>query len=498
MKNLNVMRFVCLAFLLCTTLVEAAGVSPIQSYNHAVLQRGLPIVINGRAKGRSGDLTVTFNGETRTATYSYRKSRFSVEFPAMEAGGPYILEVTDNTGTYQAEDIHVGDIWVCVGQSNMMFPMTKMHKDATWEPAAGDQYPLVRMPGKNGWRKSDSIDVIKHMPGTPYYFGRELHRELNIAIGLIPAGAGGTSLWEWTPTEVHESEELKPFFEVMQSRVQYWKEGHLPNKAGVNDYPPAKGFSSTRYPYFPKKGYANPGLIRLEEWVSKRPSRGIVFWQGENDIGMAANYEYLFRALIQRYQAKAGREFPFFFIQLPTYTDQPGGKTKYDGIVGLRDAQRKVAETEKNVEMVVTYDIYSRGIHPAKKQEYGIRLARAVLGKVYGKEIDWMHPKFDRVEAKGPKLLVHFRDVGSGLKTRDGTAPLDFTIAGTDQNFVPASAVLVDGDTLELHSPDVTAPVAVRYAWQNSPKTNLVGPGELPVSPFRSDDWELYPLPEGE
>ncbi len=470
--------------------------SPIAKYEHAVLQRNWPLIIQGRAKGRQGEATIRFNGETRNASYSYRRGEFRVEFPAMEAGGPYVLEVVDATGTYRAEDIYVGDIWVCVGQSNMMFPMTKMHKDATWEVASEDDFPLVRMPAKNGWRKADSIDVIKNMPGTPYYFGRELHKELGIAIGLIPAGAGGTSLWEWTPTELHEQEELKPLFEVMQSRVQYWKDGHLPDKAGVNDYPPAKGFSSTRYPYFPKKGYANPGLIKLETWVSKRPSRGIVFWQGENDIGLSANYEPLFRGLINRYKANAGREFPFFFIQLPTYSDTPGGKTKYDGIVGLRDAQRRVAESEENVEMVVSYDIYSKGIHPAKKQEYGARLAQAVLGSVYGKDVVWQHAKFDRIEPQGNRLLVHFKDTGTGLSTQDGEAPLDFRIAGADQNFVRAQATLVDGDTIAVQAEGVPAPVAVRYAWQNSPKTNLVGPGDLPISPFRSDDWELYPLPE--
>jgi len=470
--------------------------SPISSYQNAVLQRDQPIVINGKARGRSGDVTVTFHGQERTAKYSYRKGRFSVEFPAMPAGGPYVLDVTDQTGTYRAEDIYVGDIWVCVGQSNMMFPMTKMHKPATWQPAAKDNYPLVRMPGKNGWRRSDSIEVIKNMPGTPYYFGRELHRELGIAIGLIPAGAGGTSLWEWTPSEAHELEMLKPYFEVMQSRVQYWKDGHLPDKAGVNDYPPAKGFSSARYPYFPKKGFANQGLVNLENWVGKRPSRGIVFWQGENDIGLAANYEHLFRVLIQRYREKAGREFPFFFIQLPTYTDRPGAKTKYDGIVGLRDAQRRVAETEKNVEMVVTYDIYSRGIHPAKKQEYGIRLARAVLGKIYGKDLDWVHAKYDRIEVQGERLLIHFKDAGSGLKTTDDKPPRDFTLAGKDRVFFPATATVVDEDTIALSSAEVPNPVAVRYAWQNSPATNLVGDGGLPISPFRSDDWELYPVPE--
>jgi len=200
-------------------------------YQNAVLQRGVPIVIKGRAKGRNGDLTVTFNGQERKAKYSYKRGEFKVEYPAMQAGGPYVLEVTDTTGTYKAEDIYVGDIWVCVGQSNMMFPMTKMHKASTWEPAVKDKYPLVRMPGKNGWKKSDSIEVIKNMPGTPYYFGRELNRQLGIAIGLIPAGAGGTSLWEWTPTELHETETLKPFYEVMQSRVQYWKDGHLPGQS---------------------------------------------------------------------------------------------------------------------------------------------------------------------------------------------------------------------------------------------------------------------------
>lgn len=330
------------------------------------------------------------------------------------------------------------------------------------------------------------------MPGTPYYFARELHRQLGIAIGIKTGGAGGTSLWEWIPSEAHETPELAGLFKVMQERVQFYKDGKLKDKVKVHAYPKAKGFSSYRYPYFPKKGYANPGLVSLENWVGRVPSKGMIFWQGENDVGIAANYEPLFKTLIQRYRSKAGRNFPFFFVQLPTYTDTPGGKTKLDGIVGLRDAQRKVSEALDDVEMIVSYDIYSGGIHPSKKQEYGQRLAQAALGKIYGKDTRWVHPKYQGMEVKSEKLLVNFKDVGAGLQTTDGQTPIGFSIAGEDQNFVPAQAKLLDGGTIELRSEKVPQPIAVRYAWQNSPKTNLVGPGDLPISPFRSDDWELY------
>lgn len=100
--------------------------SPVKAYQSAIFQRDAPIVINGRSKTTQGAVTVEFNGQVKKTGYHNR--RFKVEFPAMKAGGPYTIKVKDAAGEHIADDIYVGDIWVCVGQSNMMFPMTKMQK----------------------------------------------------------------------------------------------------------------------------------------------------------------------------------------------------------------------------------------------------------------------------------------------------------------------------------------------------------------------------------
>lgn len=311
---------------------------------------------------------------------------------------------------------------------------------------------------------------------------------------MVIAGQGGTSLWQWTPQELHESDELEDLYAVMKERLAFIrdldKKGRLPK---VIPYKPAKGFSTYRYPYFPS-GYSLNHLVNIENWVGTRPARGVVFWQGENDVGISANYEPLFRGMLKRWRANATWDYPLIFIQLPTYTDRPGAASKMDGIAGLRDAQRRVARSEANTEMMVSFDIYSKGIHPAAKEAYGIRLAKMALGMVYEKDFVWRSPEFSNANVEEGRMVVSFSSVGEGLRAKQGEIT-GFTLAGEDGVFHPAKAEIAGKDKIVVMSGNVLAPVAVRYAWSKSPKANLVGDDDWPVSPFRSDDWELYPVP---
>lgn len=138
----KLLHVLAILFSLCMVL-EAKG--PLDRYRFAIFQRGEPFQVKLRIQG---SITMSLNGHEVKAN---RKGRDAMAtFPAMEAGGPYTLSVNDGKNTHTTDDIYIGDIWVCVGQSNMVFPMTKMHKDATWKPAEKDSYPLVRMAGRNG------------------------------------------------------------------------------------------------------------------------------------------------------------------------------------------------------------------------------------------------------------------------------------------------------------------------------------------------------------
>lgn len=489
----------CVALLLSLVTAPRAPAAIGEKYQGAILQRDMENTVSGEVgSGHVHEVKVIFQGQTYAARVE--KRRWSVDLPPQPLGGPHSLTFLEGkAGSNTVDDIYFGDVWLCIGQSNMVFPMTKMHSPETWEPAIDDNFPMVRFPGRKGWQKSTDIDAIKNFPGTPYYFGRELHKALGVPIGLIPGGAGGTTLWQWTPGELHQSPELEGLYEVMKSRNDLAHEMAMAGKRMARDfqYPPAEGFSSYRYPYFPISfGVDGTGLVDLENWVPRRAARGIIFWQGENDVGLSANYEPLFRGMLRRWRSNANRDWPFIFIQLPTYTDGPGAASNMDGIEGLRDAQRRVAASEANTQMMVSYDIYGRGIHPASKEAYGSRLAVTVLGMVYGKDVPWCSPEFEKAEPEGREMRLSFAHGGNGLKIRtgDGETLNGFTIAGPDGVFHPASAEIHGQDSVKVRSDQVADPVAVRYAWARSPVANLVGDGNLPVSPFRSDDWELYPL----
>jgi sialate O-acetylesterase len=366
-----------------------------------------------------------------------------------------------------------------------------MHSKDTWEPAIGGSFPDIRFRGRNGWTQATSIDVIKNMAGTSYYFARALHRELDRPIGIVVAGRGGTTLWQWTAEELHQTPELVPYRAVMEQRNRAYEEQKKKKIKNIS-YEPAAGFSPYRYPYF---GFTFGEMAGFDNWVPNFKGKGIVFWQGENDIGLGAPYEQLCGGMVNRWRERADRQWPFFFIQLPTYMDKARKPSKYRGIEVIRDAQRRVAAADPLSHMMVSYDIYGRGIHPSSKVAYGERLAQTVLGIVYDKEIPWRSPEFIGAERSADGMELRFDHVRQGLKTRGGEAELKgFVLAGDDGVFHPATAEITAKDTVVVRSDLVPAPSAVRYAWATNPVANLVGDGDLPVSPFRSDDWPLYPL----
>jgi sialate O-acetylesterase len=136
--------------------------------------------------------------------------------------------------------------------------------------------------------------------------------------------------------------------------------------------------------------------------------------------------------------------------------------------------------------MVVAIDVgEENNIHPQNKQVIGQRFALWALGEVYGKEVaETSGPLPQGSEIQGDKVIVSFRHA-SGLRARDGQLK-GFTIAGPDQNFVPAQAT-IENDKVIVYSPDIKNPVAVRYAWSEVPECNLVNGAGLPASPFRTD-----------
>ncbi|MGE9292357.1 MAG: sialate O-acetylesterase, partial [Puniceicoccales bacterium] len=219
--------------------------------------------------------------------------------------------------------------------------------------------------------------------------------------------------------------------------------------------------------------------------------KGMIWYQGENNTRDPKAYQTLFPAMITMMREDWGQgDFPFYWVQLADFKfekEEPGP----DNWAELREAQTMVLDKLPNVGQAVIYDtgeVYS--IHPKNKQVPAHRLARHALVKNYGLEMPCESPRFESMTIEGSKAVLDFKYVTKELHSFDSKVIEGFQIAGEDQKFVWAEAKAVDKDTIEVWSESIPHPVAVRYAWEINPKANVFDRGSLPLTPFRTDNWE--------
>jgi sialate O-acetylesterase len=206
--------------------------------------------------------------------------------------------------------------------------------------------------------------------------------------------------------------------------------------------------------------------------------RGVIWYQGEANVGRERQYRALFPAMIADWRRLWGEgDFPFLFVQIAPYRDMTPE---------IREAQLLTLEHTTNTAMAVTIDCGdANDIHPAHKQPMGARLALAARALAYGEIIEFSGPIFDSMQIEGTNAVLHFTHLGGGLEAKDSELK-GFTIAGVDKVFHPAQAKIV-GETVVVDSPEVAQPAAVRYGWANVPEGNLFNRAGLPASPFRTD-----------
>jgi sialate O-acetylesterase len=212
--------------------------------------------------------------------------------------------------------------------------------------------------------------------------------------------------------------------------------------------------------------------------------KGAIWYQGESNVGRAMQYRELFPALISDWRSTWKREeFPFYYVQLAPYKYG----TEYT-LAELREAQMLTLARTRNTGMAVTMDIGNPDdIHPTNKRDVGRRLSLWALAKDYGREVVYSGPLYKKYQVEGERIRIFFDHTGSGLKS--GSGPLThFEIAGADQLYVPAIAE-IDGETVLVSSPGISAPVAVRYGWTNTSEPNLFNLEGLPASSFCTDNW---------
>lgn len=394
-----------------------------------------------------------------------------------EAGGPYGIQVLEDN-TIHLEDILIGEVWLCSGQSNMEMPL----KGYPAQPIMGSTEAIleanddklrlytvprnpVLQPAKDSkpsaWKKS-SPETVANFSATAYFFGKRLRHVLNVPVGLVHSSYGGSNVEAW----------MDAAWLADQKDIQIPKQ-----EEGLKD--------KNRIPTMLYNGMIHP--------IKGYGIRGIIWYQGESNYERPDAYELLFPRMVAKFREQWGDEqLPFYFTQIAPfdYASLPpyhvGGK--YNSAF-LRDAQRKSLAKLDHSGMAVTMDLGEKnGIHPARKQEGAERLALLALGATYGMEtLNYRSPLYDSLEIKGSTAIVRFSDAPLGL-TSFGKDMQTFEIAGNDRVFYPASAV-VQGKTVVVSSPRVSAPVAVRYAFKDFVVGDLFGVNGLPVASFRTDNW---------
>jgi len=246
-----------------------------------------------------------------------------------------------------------------------------------------------------------------------------------------------------------------------------------------------EAFPALGYPPRPPSGLYEGMIAPLEPYSM----RGVIWYQGESNALEAYAYRKLLPALIQSWRASWNEgDFPFLIVQLPNHgaaPDQPSESAWAE----LREAQFLTTKQLPNTAIAVTIDIGDpKDVHPHRKAEVGQRLALLALGTTYQKPIVYSGPLYQSMTVEGNKIRIRFANAGSGIEARGGGPLVGFAIAGLDQQFHWAEAT-IDGVSVVVSSPEVPTPVAVRYAWGDSPRCNLFNTDGLPASPFRTDRW---------
>ena len=480
--------------------------------DHMVLQRGSPLPIWGWAEPGE-QVIVEFLGQI-DSTSANAQGEWKVELPPAQAGGPHVLTVT-GTNSIELQNVLVGEVWLCSGQSNMEMGISLcLNPEAEIAAANHPQIRLFQIPKKLSTEPQTDIEADWHLctPETiakggwggfsaaAYYFGRHLQRELDVPIGLIQAAWGGTRIEPWIPPtgfavvpavhDIYEQLQLQnPRSDLYKARlggvldeVEDWLNAARAARQSEEPVP-----EMPTYPpeLLPPNDPQQPAVLynAMIHPLVPFAFRGAIWYQGESNHTEGMLYTKKMKALIRGWRGLwPNGEFPFYYVQIAPYSY---GDEASDVLPQFWEAQT-AALGIPHTGMAVIYDVGDlNDIHPKNKQEVGRRLALVALAKTYNQAVIYSGPLYRSMQIKGDKIHLRF-DHGDGLKTRDGATPNHFAVIDQERGgFVKANAKIV-GDEVVVSAPGVEYPVAVRFAWHKLAEPNLVNAAGLPATPFRA------------
>lgn len=459
-KSILILVFLSLTFSVCADVRLPAIIS-----DHMVLQQNTTVKIWGWSEVRE-NITLTTTWDTITyATTGTGNAKWSMEIKTPSAGGPYTI-IISGRNRIVIDDVLIGEVWVCSGQSNMEMSaswpgMDKYDSDVS--AATNSDIRFFHIPKTTALYPQDDLKAkwivcnpndMKRFSIAGYFFGRELNNTLNVPVGLINSSWSGSAAEPWTPIEAIEE---NPILTAVENETQ----GRLNTSTMYN---------AMIYP------------------ITNFNIAGAIWYQGESNVGRYSTYKELFTTMISSWRKAWGIEFPFYFAQIAPFA----GYGKTDNSAFLREQQTKSLSLS-NTGMVVTSDLVDNinDIHPQMKKEVGMRFANLALAETYDKEIEaYKSPLYKSMEIEKNKIRIHFNNVENGLVTK-GKDLTEFYIASDDQKFVPANAK-IEGNTVIVWNNKIKNPKAVRFGFSNAGMPNLFNKEGLPVNLFRTDDWDVH------
>ena len=506
-------RYACLAgfvALASSTSLRADVRLPALFTDHMVLQQSAPVPVWGWAD--DGERVTVEMGNQKVAAIA-KGGKWSVRLLDLKAGGPHELKITGKN-SITVRDIFVGEVWVASGQSNMEWPLR-----ASFEPQAdiaSSANPMIRLftvpklkadeprlDAKASWQICGP-ESVTNFSAVAYYFGRDLQKARDVAVGLIHTSWGGS------PAEVWMSHD------VLAANPDYKKSILDSYDTAMNNYQTelvkfeteeealkAQGKTSDKKP--PGKPFWRPAELYNGMIAPLLPYaiKGAIWYQGESNAGRAYQYRSLFADMIRNWRRdwRSG-EFTFLEVQLAPWDRNK--KRSLEEITAapvesdwaeLREAQAIATKALPKVGLAVITDVGDKDdIHPTKKAPVGARLALAARQIAYGEKIVASGPTYQSMNVSGDKVVLRFNNLGDGLEARGGELK-GFAIAGAARKFVWAHAE-IQGRTIVVSSPQVARPAAVRYGWSDFPVVNLWNKDGLPASPFRTDDFPMVSKPK--
>lgn len=445
-------------FFVISTICTAEITVPNIFSDNMVLQRNTDVLLYGWASPNEEFTLYTSWNDVTQEVKAGIDAKWKVQVGTPKAGGPYSIHFKGKDNEIRLNNILIGEVWLCSGQSNMEWSALS-GIDNREEEIANADYPNIRLftvpkrastyPQENvtgGW-EACTPDTMADFSAVAYFFARKIQEELNIPIGLIDASWGASCAEVWTPQVVFDEH---PELEEAHGLIK-------PN------------------PWVPiEKSVLYNGMIAP---LTDFKIGGVLWYQGESNTANAETYQQLFSEMITSWRAQWNTNFPFYYAQIAPFKY---GRTYEGGIV--RDQQRRTLQLE-NTGMAMTSDICTiEDIHPQNKQDVGLRLANIALKddfnsldkEVYG-------PLFKTATTDGSQIILFF-DHNDGLYLKEKNIDL-FELRDKEGNWHSVRAKLKN-DRIVLRIKSMTVPQAVRFAWKSTDISNLYNAADLPASTF--------------